>query len=331
MDLDAYSAAHAAEWDRLALVGASTPRDGAAADELIDVYQAGSTQLSMLATTLGSTVQGDRLSLALSRARLRFTGAPSNPLQRLTVFFSLQLPAALFRVRWLTLVIIGVTVAIATIYYFWYSNNPEVMATLAPRSVLKDFVDNKFVNYYSDNSPAGFTGQVWTHNALLAVLGLIFGITGLVPLVLLVTNAQNLGVDAAIMGEFGKLPTFFLYIAPHGQLELYSFFTSLAAGLLLFWSWIAPGARTRRQALAEDGRAFFTIAIGLVLSLLCSGIIEGAVTRQPWPWPIKIGIGTVALVAFLVYQWGFGRRATRLGQSGDLTEAEVGARQIISA
>ena len=330
MDLDAYSAAHAAEWDRLARIGASAPRAGVTADELIDLYQAGSTQLSTIASTVGESVQGDRLSLSLSRARLRFTGAPANPLHQLTVFFSLHLPAALYRVRWLTLIVAGLTAGIAAVYYFWYSGNPEVLATLGPRSELKDFVDNRFVNYYSDNSPAGFTAEVWSHNALLAVLGLIFGITGVVPIVLLVNNAQNLGVDAAVLGEFGKLDTFFLYIAPHGQLELYSLFTSLAGGLLLFWSWVAPGARTRRQALAEDGRAFFCIAVGLVLSLLCSGIIEGVVTRQSWPWPIKIGIGTLALTAFLVYQWGVGRRARRLGQTGDLSEAQTGARQIVS-
>lgn len=331
MDLDAYSAAHAAEWQRLALAGAATPRDGARADELIDVYQAGSTHLSTLAATVGDSVQGDRLSLSLSRARLRFTGVATNPLQRLTVFFSLQLPAALYRVRWITLAIAVATTVVAVVVYHWYSSNPEVMASLGSRSALKDFVDNKFVNYYSDNSPAGFTGQVWTHNALLAALGLIGGITGFVPILLLLQNAMNLGVDAAVMGEFGKLGTFFLYIAPHGQLELYSLFTSLAAGLLLFWSWVAPGQRTRRQALAEDGRAFFAIVIGLVLSLLCSGIIEGVVTRQPWPWPIKIGIGSVALLAFLGYQWVVGRRAHRLGQTGDLSDTEVGARQLVSA
>ena len=94
------------------------------------------------------------------------------------------------------------------------------------------------------------------------------------------------------MNEFGRLDHFFLYIAPHGQLELYSIFLAAAAGLLIFWSWISPGGRTRAQALAEDGRAFFTIVVGLVLTLLISGIIEGYVTRQDWPWVIKIGIGT---------------------------------------
>ncbi len=331
MDLDAYAAAPAAEWDRLASTSASAPRDGATADELIELYQSGSAELSTLATTVGSSVAGDRLSLALSRARLRFTGTPANPLRQATVFFSLQLPAALYRIRWLTLAIAAVTALIATVYAVWILNDPQALASLGPREQLKDFVDNQFVNYYSDNSPGGFTAEVWTHNAELAGIAVIGGITGVVPLALLIGNAQNLGVDAAVMAEFGKLPTFFLYIAPHGQLELYSLFTSLAAGLFIFWSWIAPGARTRRQALAEDGRAFFSIVFGLVLALLCSGIIEGVVTRQPWPWPVKIGIGTAALAAFLVYQWVGGRRAHRLGQTGDLTEAEVGATQIVSA
>ena len=331
MDLDAYSAAHAAEWDRLARIGASTPRDGATADDLIDVYQAGSTQLSTIATTVGDTVQGDRLSLSLSRARLRFTGAPANPLRQATVFFSLQLPAALYRVRWLTLAMAAVTALIAGIYFAWISTHPEVLAALAPADVLKNYAEKDFVSYYSDNSTTGFAAQVWTHNALIAAQCIIFGIIGVWVPAVIYQNAQGLGESAAIMYHYGRLDTFFLYIAPHGQLELYSVFTAAAAGMLIFWSWIAPGARTRRQALSEDGRAFFSIVVGLVLSLLCSGLIEGVVTRQPWPWPLKIGIGTVALAAFLFYQWGVGRRAHRLGQTGDLSEAEVGARQIISA
>ena len=66
---------------------------------------------------------------------------------------------------------------------------------------------------------------------------------------------------------------------------------------MIFWAWVAPGPRTRVQALSDDGRALFTIVIGLVFALLVSGIIEGYVTRQDWPWPIKIGIGTIALTA----------------------------------
>ena len=71
-----------------------------------------------------------------------------------------------------------------------------------------------------------------------------------------------------------------------------------------------------------------TVAVGLMFALLLSGLIEGFITRQPWPWPIKIGIGTLALLLFLAYQWILGRRAFRLGETGDLEEFEAGARQL---
>jgi hypothetical protein len=72
MDLDAYTAAHREEWDRLAQLGAQHTFSGAEADELIDRYQSGASHLSAIRTTVGDSAQGDRLSLGLSRARLRF-------------------------------------------------------------------------------------------------------------------------------------------------------------------------------------------------------------------------------------------------------------------
>ncbi len=333
MDLDAYSAANAAEWQRLAQLARARGLDGAAADQLIEHYQAGSTHLSVIRTTVGESAHGDNLSLVLSRARQRFTGVAANPLRQLTVFFVHQLPAALYRIRWVTIAVTIATVLIALVVAVWYSSDPRVFATLGPRSALERYAEQEFVSYYSQqgSSEAGFAGQVWTNNAWIAAQCIMFGITGVwVPYVVF-GNAMGLGQSAAIMNEFGRLDHFFLYIAPHGQLELYSIFLAAAAGLMISWSWIAPGARTRLQALSDDGRSFFTIVVGIVLTLLISGIIEGFVTHRDWPWPIKIGIGTFFLVVVLVYQWGVGRRAYRAGQTGDLSEFDAGAKQIVSA
>jgi hypothetical protein len=45
---------------------------------------------------------------------------------------------------------------------------------------------------------------------------------------------------------------------------------------------------------------------------------------------VKIGIGVLALAAFLVYMLVVGRRAVRLGASGDLDDFEAGARRIVA-
>lgn len=329
MDLDAYSAAHRDEWDELARLGSKGTFSGAEADSLIDHYQSGASQLSAIKTTVGQTAQGDRLSLWLSRARLRFTGASTNVLSLLPRFFVNQLPAALYRIRWLTLVVTAVSLLIAVIYAAWAISDPRVLATFGDEAYLEQYRQD-FVDYYSNYSGSSFTGFVWTNNAWIAAQCILLGPFGVFTPVIMFQNVQGLGMAAAALQHFGDLDVFLLYIAPHGQLELYAIFTAGATGMRIFWAWIAPGARTRAQSFIEEGRALFTVVIGLIAALFVSGIIEGFVTRQPWPWPVKIGIGTVALAAFLAYQWIVGRRAARAGETGDLDEFEAGAKQLVA-
>jgi hypothetical protein len=70
--------------------------------------------------------------------------------------------------------------------------------------------------------------------------------------------------------------------------------------------------------------------VGLVLSLLVAGLIEGFVTGQPWPWPVKLGIGALALGAFLFYMLVVGGRAAGAGETGDLTEYETGTARLVA-
>jgi uncharacterized membrane protein SpoIIM required for sporulation len=329
MDLDAYSAAHRDEWDRLAELGSQRRFTGVEADALIDHYQAGASQLSTIQTTVGESIPGDHLSLFLSRARLRFTGASANVLSQMPRFFGAQLPAALYRIRWLCLAVAVSFALVGFLYGWWVASNPAVLAQMGSREELLEYRE-KFVNYYSDFSGTSFTSMVWSNNAWLAALTIAFGITGVFPAYLLFDNAMKLGMSGGAMASVDSLDVFFLYIAPHGQLELYSIFVAGAAGLKVFWAWIAPGGRTRVQALGQEGRAMFTNVVGLAIALLASGLVEGLVTRQDWPWPIKIGIGTIVLAAFLVYQWVIGRRAFRAGETGDLDEFEAGARQLVA-
>ncbi|WP_251858429.1 stage II sporulation protein M [Herbiconiux sp. L3-i23] len=330
MDLDAYTDAHRGEWARLDALAKQRRLDGRQADELIEGYRAGATQLSAIKTSAGSTAIGDRLSVTLSRARLRFTGATDNLLGALPAFFGAQLPAAFYRVRWLTVVVMLVTVAIGAIYATWIAGDPRVLASYGDDADLRRYVDSEFTDYYSSNPAASFAGQVWTNNAYIAAQCVAFGITGIwVPYVIF-SNAQSVGIAAGVMFSYDRGDVFFEYILPHGMLELTAVFVAAAAGLRIFWALIAPGPRTRAQALAEDGRALFTVAIGLVLVLFVSGIIEGFVTPAPWPWWIKMTIGGGALAAYWFYTLYFGRRAYRAGQTGDLDEFEAGARRITS-
>ena len=328
MDLDAYTAAHRDEWDRLAQLGKQRSFSGAEADELIDRYQSGASQLSAIRSTAGESLQGERLSLYLSRARLRFTGTSSNVLSRMPDFFVRQVPAALYRIRWASLVVTLASLVIAALYFIWITGEPRILQTLADEAGLEQYAKEDFVNYYSEYSGSSFTATVWTNNAWLATQAVAFGIVGVYTPYLIITNAASIGQMGAIMAQYDRLDVFFLFILPHGQLELYSIFVAGAAGMSIFWSWIAPGSKTRLQSLAAGGRSLIIVSVGLTMALLLSGLVEGFVTRQPWPPAIKIGIGTVALLSFLAYQWILGGRAHRAGITGDLDEFEGGATQL---
>ena len=89
-------------------------------------------------------------------------------------------------------------------------------------------------------------------------------------------------------------------------------------GLKLGWTVVDPGRRTRSVALAQEGRALVTGAIGLAVTLFVSGLIEGFVTPSGLPTAVRIGIGVVAEVLFLTWTLVLGRRAVQSGRSGDV-------------
>jgi hypothetical protein len=61
------------------------------------------------------------------------------------------------------------------------------------------------------------------------------------------------------------------------------------------------------------------VALGLVVVLGISGLIEAFVTPSSLGTPARVGIGVVAEVAFLAYVFVVGRAAVSRGHDGDLS------------
>lgn len=203
------------------------------------------------------------------------------------------------------------------------ATNPQVQAAIAPPERVKKLVTHEFEHYYSAHPAGAFAAQVWTNNVWVAAIALTFGILlGLPTIFVLWSNFFNLGVVGGLMFAYDRGDLFFGLILPHGLLELTAVLLASATGLRLGWTIIDPGRRRRGQALAEEGRAAVSVAIGLVLVLLVSGAIEAFVTPSPLPTAARIGIGVIAEAAFLAYVLVLGRRAVRAGDTGDLGPGE---------
>lgn len=322
--MDAYATAHQAEWDHLAsLVRRRRRLTGAEADELVALYQRASTHLSRLRAAAGSDpVRVAGLATLVARARSAVTGAHVPSWRVVARFAARDFPAAAYRARWWWLGAAAGSIVVAVATGWWIARSPAVQGALLPPAEAKALVQQQFQGYYTASPAASFAAKVWTNNVWVAAESLISGILLGVPTVLvLLENAVNIGVNGGYLFAHGKGTLFFSLILPHGMLELSAVFLAAAAGLRLGWAVIDPGDRRRGPALAQEGRAMVTITIGMIAVLGVSGIIEAFVTPSPLPAWARIGIGAIAVTAFLSYALGLGRRAAAAGLTGDIEEA----------
>ncbi|MET8983680.1 stage II sporulation protein M [Streptomyces sp. NPDC004539] len=329
MDLDVFVSAHRAEWDRLDDLLRRRRLTGAETDELVTLYQRTATHLSLIQSSAPDPQLTGRLSQLVARARSAVTGTRRASWRDVTSFLTQGFPAAVYRSRrwWVPTALIST--AVSVLLGWWIGTHPDVRSSIAAPSQLRELTrpGGEYETYYSSHPAASFAAQVWTNNAQAAAMCLVLGIfLGLPVLWILFQNMLNLGVGFGLMSSAGRLDTFLGLVLPHGLLELTAVFVAAGTGLRLGWTVIDPGPRTRRVALAEEGRAAVGMAIGLALVLFVSGAIEGFVTPSGLPTWARITIGVAAEALFLGYVWILGGRAVRAGETGDVEAAERSAR-----
>ena len=323
MDIDVFVAAHRAEWARLEELvrRAGRPRQlrGAEVDELVALYQRTATHLSVVQSRSPDPLLIGRLSTLVARARAAVTGASVPAWRDAARFLVITFPVVVYRARWWWLGAALGSLLVAFALGVWVDLHPQVQAAIAAPAEVKQLVEHDFANYYSENPAGSFAARVWTNNAWVAAGTLSLGVfLGLPTLWILLQNATNVGVAGGLMAASGRSEQFFGLILPHGMLELTAVFVAAGVGLRLGWTVVDPGRRSRLDALATEGRAAFSVALGLVLVLLVSGAIEAFVTPSSLPTWGRIGVGLLAETVFLAWVLILGRRAAVAGETGDL-------------
>jgi uncharacterized membrane protein SpoIIM required for sporulation len=324
VDLDAFVAVHGRDWERLDRLARRRRLTGAEVDELVQLYQRAATHLSVVRSSSPDAMLVARLSGTVARARGAISGGHEPLWREIARIATVSFPAAVYRARWWAGGSAAACLLVATAFATWVALTPRAQAAVGSQAQIQQLVEHDFENYYSENAAGGFAAQVWTNNAWVAALCFALGITGVGVVWVLFQNAVNLGLSAGLMAANDRLPLFFGLITPHGLLELTAVFVAAGAGLKLFWAWVDPGPRPRSQALAEEGRAMVTVAMGLVVVLFVSGLVEAFVTPSPLPTWARILIGVVVWVTFLGYVARFGRSAVLAGETGDLAPELAG-------
>lgn len=330
MDLDAYVQTHAADWARLEALTRQSTLSGAEVDELMRRYEQVATHLSVIRTMAPDASLVGHVSMILFRARVRAESTRTSSWTGVGRFFTRRFPAALYRLRGWWLGVLVANVVVAAVMIWWMVEHPAFEQSLLGQSQIDDLVGTDIEQYYYESAHQDFALQVWTNNAWVAALCMALGVLGLPVVLLLYSNISNLAVLATLMHRAERGELFWGLILPHGLLELTAVFVAAGAGLRFFWSWVSPGDLTRGQSMAREGRTIATLALGLTVVLLVTGLIEGFVTPSGWPTWIRVGIGVVAELLFLAYVFVVGRRAVALGEDGDIG-SRAGARTLTRA
>jgi uncharacterized RDD family membrane protein YckC/uncharacterized membrane protein SpoIIM required for sporulation len=117
------------------------------------------------------------------------------------------------------------------------------------------------------------------NNSLVGLRVFALGVLGGVATVLgLVSNGLSLGATFGTAVRLDTHQTLARFIVAHGPVELSMICVAGAAGFCLGRAVLSPGARTRVQALREEGRRGFLLVAFATIGFVVIGTVEGFVS-----------------------------------------------------
>jgi uncharacterized membrane protein SpoIIM required for sporulation len=134
---------------------------------------------------------------------------------------------------------------------------------------------------------------------------------GLGTLAALIFNGVFLGAVAGHLTQIGYGENFWGFVAGHSAPELLGLVYAGGAGLLIGHALVAPGRRTRAEALRVNGVPAARLLYGAALMTVVAAFIEAFwSSRTQVPFEVKIAFGaTLALVFALYLAFGGRQRA----------------------
>jgi uncharacterized membrane protein SpoIIM required for sporulation len=134
---------------------------------------------------------------------------------------------------------------------------------------------------------------------------------GVGSLFFLALNGAYGGAIGGYLTERGLSSTFYSFVATHAAFELTAIALAGAAGLRIGHSMLAPGRRTRTQALIDAARESIVIVYGATAMLLIAAAIEAFWSSAHWiPHAVKYSVASLCWIAVIAYLTLQGRRAS---------------------
>jgi uncharacterized membrane protein SpoIIM required for sporulation len=312
-------------WARLAAILEKVSRGGLASlddrelEDLGRLYRAAATHLALLGSFGASARSKEYLNRIVARAHAVIYGRPRKGHNlRLYLLSFLTFPMTIRRMAPYHLLSAGLLVAGGLYGYLgsaadpeWaleviplgddrtpYASREDLLETLLvgrPRAAGEDGAD-------LSGTKALFASFLWQHNTKIALAAFFGGLLlGLPTAAALLFNGVFLGVYTRTFHARGLAYEWWAWILPHGVTELLAVVLLAGGGLYLGRQIIAPGERTRGQALRESRGDAARIVMFAFPMLLAAALIESFVRQSGLSDPGRYVFAAASALFWVLY------------------------------
>ena len=290
-------------------------------DELLRLpvlYRATLSSLSIARATSLDRALNDHLESLAMRGYFLLYGVREKRGARLARFFTHDWPAAV-RAVWKETIVIAVILllGVATSWSMTASD-PEWFFQFVPEEMAGGRTPQASADYLQSTIGHGkaadgeevqsglsvFATYLFTHNSRVSIMSFALGFAFGVPTMILeYYQGLVLGAMMAVFAGKGLGVEFGGWLAIHGTTELFAAVLSGAAGLRIGVAMLFPGDADRLTALARAGRTAGKVMVGVIIMLLCAGLLEGFGRQLITDTAVRYAIGGTLLLGWLAYYY----------------------------
>ena len=162
-----------------------------------------------------------------------------------------------------------------------------------------------------------FAAFLFTHNASIALMAFALGfVFGLPTAFLIVSNGCMMGAFLALFASKGLAFQAGGWLGIHGVTENLAIVLASAAGFHIGWATAFPGQQARLDAAAAAGRRAGALMGGVLVMLVCAGLLEGLGRQLIQDDAARYAIAGATALLWPLYLYAFRGRRMRLEQSG---------------
>jgi len=188
-----------------------------------------------------------------------------------------------------------------------------VMVDRAERAAAEQRAGRGYAEQDASDLPV-MSAMIMSNNIRISFNALAGGmLAGTLTVLVLIMNGFMLGTSFGVFANYGATGFLATFIIGHGVLELTAIFIAAAAGFRIAGAIIAPGDRTRRDALLLEGMIAGRMIAAVACLLVLAGLIEGLLSASDAPSQLKVAVGGVTAVLLVLY---FANGARYLRETG---------------